>query len=47
LSGGAGYNQPINSWLEVETGASYAHIFRSNAADLGFIGIRGGVKIKF
>lgn len=47
LTGGAGFNQPINTWLEVESGVSYAHIFRSSASDLGFIGIRGGVKIKF
>ena len=47
LSGGAGFNQPVNSWLELESGVSYSHIFRSNTSDLGFIGIRGGVKITF
>ena len=47
LNGGAGFNKPINSWLDLEFGASYSHIFRSNASDLGFVGIRGGVKFKF
>lgn len=47
LSGGAGFNQPVNSWLELDFGASYSHLFRSNVSDLGFIGIRGGVKFTF
>lgn len=47
LNGGAGFNKPINSWLDLEFGASYSHVFRSNASDLGFVGIRGGVKFKF
>src|SRR5215213_2969251 len=47
LNGGAGFNKPINPWLELDFGASYSHIFRSNATDLGFVGIRGGVKFTF
>lgn len=47
LNGGAGFNQPVNSWLELDFGASYSHLFRSNVSDLGFIGIRGGLKFKF
>lgn len=47
LNGEVGFNKPINSWLEVEFGASYSHVFRSNATDLGFIGVKGGVKFKF
>lgn len=47
LNAGAGYNQSINSWLDMEFGASYSNVFRSNAPDLGFIGVRGGVKFKF
>ncbi len=47
LSSGAGFNKPINSWLDLEFGTSYSHIFRSNASDLGFFGIKAGVKFKF
>ncbi|HSE15603.1 MAG TPA: VWA domain-containing protein [Pyrinomonadaceae bacterium] len=47
LSGAAGFNKPITSWLELDFGASYSHIFRSNATDLGFVGVRGGVKFTF
>jgi hypothetical protein len=47
LNGGAGFNKPVNSWLELDFGASYSHIFRSNASDLGFVGVRGGVKFTF
>jgi von Willebrand factor type A domain len=46
LNGGAGFNKPVNSWLDLEFGASYSHIFRSTS-DLGFLGVKGGVKFKF
>ena len=47
LNGSAGFNMPINSWFDLDFGASYSHVFRTNASDLGFVGLRGGVKFKF
>jgi hypothetical protein len=45
LTGAAGLNKPINSWLEVDFGIQYSHVFAPT--NLGFLGVKGGVKVTF
>ncbi|HYY55986.1 MAG TPA: hypothetical protein VE842_01580 [Pyrinomonadaceae bacterium] len=46
LSAGAGLNKTLNSWLELDFGAAYSHVFRPGS-DLGFVGLKAGVKFTF
>ena len=45
ISLAGGVNRPLNPQVEFDAGAAYFHLFRGQ--DLGFLGLRVGVKIVF
>jgi hypothetical protein len=46
LTAGADLSAPLNSWMELDFGGGYSHVFRPGS-DLGFGGLRAGVKFTF